>query len=52
MNLYGSDMDETVTPFESNMDITVVLDEARDFIGKEKLAQQASRRGGARTCRA
>ena len=41
MNLYGSDMDETVTPFESNMDITVVLDEARDFIGKEKLAQQA-----------
>ncbi len=41
MNLYGSDMDETVTPFESNMEITVVLDEARDFIGKKKLVEQA-----------
>ena len=41
MNLYGSDMDESVTPFESNMGITVVLDEARDFIGKAKLVDQA-----------
>jgi len=40
MNLYGSDMDETVTPLESNMAITVVLDETRNFIGKTKLVEQ------------
>ena len=34
MNLYGNDMDETVTPFESNMAATVVL-EKREFIGSE-----------------
>lgn len=41
MNLYGSDMDETVTPFESNMDNTVFLDD-RDFIGAEALRNQSS----------
>ncbi len=40
MNLYGSDMDESVTPYESNMAITVAMDDERDFIGKEKLESQ------------
>ena len=39
MNLYGSDMDETVTPLESNMASTVFLD-GRDFIGAEALRHQ------------
>lgn len=37
MNLYGQDMDETVTPFESGLAWTVVLDGARDFVGKAAL---------------
>lgn len=37
MNLYGSDMDETVNPFESNMGSTVVMIDDRDFIGKSAL---------------
>jgi len=40
MNLYGSDMDESVTPLESNMAITVVMEGERDFIGKAKLKSQ------------
>ncbi len=43
MNLYGSDMDETVTPFESNMGNTVVLDGDRDFIGKSALLEQQAK---------
>ncbi len=42
MNLYGSDMDESVTPFESNMAKTVFL-ENRDFIGADALRRQAAR---------
>jgi aminomethyltransferase len=42
MNLYGSDMDESVTPLESNMAVTVVLNEGREFVGKAKLLQQTS----------
>jgi aminomethyltransferase len=35
MNLYGSDMDETISPLEANMGWTVDLkDEGRDFVGK------------------
>jgi aminomethyltransferase len=43
MNLYGSDMDESVTPLESNLAWTVALEGNRDFIGKEALVarQQA-----------
>tara|TARA_R110002073_G_scaffold60360_3_gene151729 strand:- start:6277 stop:7353 length:1077 start_codon:yes stop_codon:yes gene_type:complete len=37
MNLYGSDMDESVNPFESNMGSTVVMADDHDFIGKEAL---------------
>lgn len=38
MNLYGSDMDETVTPLESGLTWTVAFEpEERDFIGKSSL---------------
>ncbi len=37
MNLYGQDMDETVTPLESGLAWTVVLDGTRDFVGKAAL---------------
>jgi aminomethyltransferase len=40
MNLYGNDMDETVSPLESGLAWTVVLDGNRDFVGKEALAAQ------------
>jgi aminomethyltransferase len=39
MNLYGSDMDESVTPFESNMGPTVVMED-HDFIGRSALEKQ------------
>jgi aminomethyltransferase len=44
LNLYGLDMDETVTPFESNLAWTVSLNNPeRQFIGREALvAQQKS----------
>ncbi|MEX1993875.1 MAG: glycine cleavage system aminomethyltransferase GcvT [Steroidobacteraceae bacterium] len=40
MNLYGNDMDETVTPLESGLAWTVVLEGTRDFIGKAALEAQ------------
>ena len=40
MNLYGSDMDESVTPLQSNMAWTVSLSVDRDFIGKAALVAQ------------
>ncbi len=40
MNLYGQDMDESVTPWEANLGWTVVLDEGRAFIGRAALEQQ------------
>lgn len=40
MNLYGSDMDESVTPLESNMASTVVMSQGHDFIGKAALQAQ------------
>jgi aminomethyltransferase len=40
MNLYGQDMDETVTPWEANLGWTVALDEGRDFIGRTALEKQ------------
>ncbi|MFI4937085.1 MAG: glycine cleavage system aminomethyltransferase GcvT [Candidatus Berkiellales bacterium] len=40
-NLYGEDMDESVTPLESNLEWTVDWrDETRDFIGKSALINQ------------
>ncbi len=40
MNLYGQDMDESVTPLESGLSWTVDLVSPRDFIGKSALASQ------------
>jgi aminomethyltransferase len=37
MNLYGHDMDESVTPLESGLAWTVALEGARDFVGKAAL---------------
>lgn len=41
MNLYGQDMDESVSPLESGLSWTVDLVSPRDFIGKQALASQA-----------
>lgn len=41
LNLYGSDMDETVTPLESNLAWTVAMEPIdRKFIGREALENQ------------
>jgi len=40
MNLYGQDMDESVTPWEAGLAWTVALDAGRDFIGRAALEQQ------------
>jgi aminomethyltransferase len=40
MNLYGQDMDQTVTPWEAALAWTVSLDEGRDFIGRAVLEAQ------------
>jgi aminomethyltransferase len=40
MNLYGQDMDETVSPYEAALAWTVALDEGRDFIGRGVLEAQ------------
>jgi len=37
MNLYGQDMDESVTPLESGLGWTVALEGDRDFVGKAAL---------------
>jgi aminomethyltransferase len=44
MNLYGQDMDETVTPYEAGLAWTVALDAGRDFIGRDVL--EAQKAGG------
>jgi aminomethyltransferase len=43
MNLYGQDMDESVTPLESNLAWTVDLVSAREYIGKQALLSRAPR---------
>ena len=43
MNLYGQDMDETVTPFECGLKWTVDLESPRDFIGKAALRSAPAR---------
>ncbi|KLD74941.1 glycine cleavage system aminomethyltransferase GcvT [Xanthomonas hyacinthi] len=43
MNLYGQDMDDSVSPYEAALAWTVALDEGRVFIGRDVLeAQKAS----------
>jgi aminomethyltransferase len=38
MNLYGQDMDESVTPIESGLQWTVDLGDSRDFVGREAIS--------------
>lgn len=40
LNLYGQDMDATVTPAECGLDWTVSLSPERDFIGKQALRER------------
>ncbi len=40
MNLYGQDMDTTVTPLESGLAWTVAMGDEREFIGREALERQ------------
>jgi len=44
MNLYGQDMDETVTPLESGLAWTVDLASERDYVGRGALLAQAPTR--------
>jgi len=37
MNLYGNDMDESISPLEANMAWTIGWSDERDFIGKQAL---------------
>ena len=45
MNLYGQDMDESVTPYECGLGWTVDLRADRDFIGRAALERRAPRFG-------
>jgi aminomethyltransferase len=40
MNLYGQDMDDSVSPYEAALAWTVALDEGRDFTGRAVLEKQ------------
>lgn len=40
LNLYGNDMDESITPLEANMGWTVAWTEGRDFIGRAALERR------------
>ncbi len=40
MNLYGHDMDETISPYECNMGWTLALKDERDFVGRDALVSQ------------
>jgi aminomethyltransferase len=40
MNLYGQDMDESVSPLESGLAWTVDMSEPRDFVGRAALQKQ------------
>ena len=44
MNLYGQDMDETVTPLESGLAWTVDMKSPRDFVGRRALAGRTAQR--------
>jgi glycine cleavage system T protein (aminomethyltransferase) len=44
MNLYGQDMDESVSPLESGLAWTVDLASERDFLGKTALSRQPAER--------
>lgn len=48
MNLYGNDMDETVSPYECNMGWTLALKDERAFVGRDALVakRKASKEAG------
>ncbi len=48
MNLYGNDMDETVSPYECNMGWTLALKDERDFVGRKAMVEKrkASKENG------
>jgi len=43
MNLYGQDMDESVSPLDAGLAWTVDLESERDFLGKSALKQHGQR---------
>ncbi len=43
MNLYGNDMDESVSPLDAGLGWTVDLESARNFIGRDALARDGQR---------
>jgi aminomethyltransferase len=43
MNLYGQDMDESVTPMEAGLGWTVELDPGHDFVGRQALERRSQR---------
>lgn len=43
MNLYGQDMDESVTPLESGLGWTLAMDDKREFVGRRALEAQKKR---------
>jgi len=45
MNLYGNDMDETVSPLDAGLAWTVDLKSPRDFVGRAALEQQLANAG-------
>ncbi len=45
MNLYGNDMDETVSPLDAGLAWTVDLKNERDFVGRDALEQQLANAG-------
>ena len=50
MNLYGHDMDDTISPYECNMGWTLALKDDRNFVGRDALVakhQQAKDNGTA-----
>src|SRR4030095_4269990 len=48
MNLYGNDMDETVSPLDAGLAWTVDLKAPRDFVGRAALEQQLANAGARR----
>ena len=40
MNLYGHDMDETISPYECNMGWTLALKDDRDFVGRTAMVSK------------
>ncbi len=45
MNLYGNDMDETVSPLDAGLAWTLDLKSPRDFVGRAALEQQLANAG-------